>query len=61
MTRSIYDEMCKPSPLSKPPKPEVKMLTREEFEVELEAAREAIRIGVGTGALSTALVKRSGQ
>lgn len=30
MTRSIYDEMCKPSPLSKPPKPEVKMLTLPE-------------------------------
>lgn len=34
MTRSIYDEMCKPSPLSRPPKPEPKLLTLDEF-VEL--------------------------
>lgn len=34
MKPSIYAEMCKPSPLSKPPKPEVKMLTTEEFETE---------------------------
>jgi hypothetical protein len=31
LTRSIYEEMCKPSPLSKPPKPELKLLTLDEF------------------------------
>lgn len=30
MKPSIYEEMCKPSPLSKPPKPEAKMLTLPE-------------------------------
>lgn len=31
MNKSIYDEMCKPSPLSRPPKPEPKLLTLDEF------------------------------
>ena len=31
MNKSIYSEMCKPSPLSKPPKPGLKLLTLDEL------------------------------
>lgn len=57
MTKSIYRKMCEPSPLSKPPPREQKLLTREEFDAMLKEAQDAVERGVGTGIMRTELVK----